>query len=82
MIFDSINQNDSLAQGGSNIGFMICDLVEIPKDMVELYLLESVHLRYDFPVIVGQLHAIRGLFQIESLNDDSGITNDSQILNG
>ena len=61
---------------------MVCVLVEIPKDMVELYLLESVHLRYDFPVIVGQLHAIRGLLQVESLNDNSGITNDNELLNG
>ena len=61
---------------------MICVLVEIPKDMVELYLLESVHLRYDFPVIVGQLHAIRGLLQVESLDDDSGISNNSHLLNG
>ena len=82
IIIDSINTKFSLAQGDSPISFMICVLVEIAEDMVELDLLESVHLRYDFPVVVSQLHVIGGLLQIESLNDNLGITNDNQILDG
>ena len=82
VIIDSINTKVSLAQGDSHISFMICVLVEIAEDMVELELFESVHLRYDFPVVVSQLHVIGGLLQIESLNDNSRITNDNQILDG
>ena len=82
VIIDSINTKVSLAQGDSHISFMICVLVEIAEDMVELDLLESVHLRYDFHVVVGQLHTIRGLLQVEILNDNSRITNDNELLNG
>ena len=82
VIFNSINQYNSLAQAGSNISFMVCDLVEIPKDMVAFYLFESFHLSDEFPVVVGQVHTSRGLLQIEGLNDDSGFTNDSQLLYG
>ena len=71
VIFNSINQKSSLTQGGPNVCFMI-----------ELNFFEIFQLSYDFPVVVGQTHAIRGLLQIESLNDDSGITYDSQLLNG
>ena len=31
---------------------------------------------------MGQTHAIWGFLQIESLNDDSGVTNDSQLIKG
>ena len=82
MIFNSINQYNSLAQAGSNISFMVCDLVEIPKYMVAFYLFESFHLRDDFPVVVVQIHAFRGLLQIEILNDDLGVINDNQLLYG
>ena len=61
---------------------MICNLIEISKDVVTLYLFEGFQLRYEFPVVVGQTHAIGGFLQVERLHDDSGVTNDSQIING
>ena len=82
MILDSIDENNSLVQGGAYIGFMIRHLVEIPKDVVAINFFKIFHLGYDFPVVVGQAHVIRDLLQIKHLNDDSGIANDSQLLNG
>ena len=53
VIFNSIQHKDSLAQGGSIISFMVCDLIWIPEDMEALNLFECFHLSYDFPMVVG-----------------------------
>ena len=57
-------------------------MVELPEDVEELQLFESFHLQCDFPVEVGQLHIIWGLLQDESLYGNSGITYNSELLNG
>ena len=82
LVLNTTDEEESLVQGGAYIGFMIRYLVEIPKDMVAFNLFKIFHLGYDFSVVVGQAHVIRGLLQIERLNDDTGIANDSQLLNG
>ena len=61
---------------------MICDLVEVPEDVEELQLFKGFHMDSDFPVVVGQLHVIRGLLQDESLNDNLGISHYSELLDG
>ena len=53
VIFNSIQHKDSLAQGGSIISFMVCDLIKIPEDMEALNFFERFHLSYDFPMVVG-----------------------------
>ena len=82
MVFNSIQHKDSLAQGGSIISFMVCNLIKVLEDMEALNFFERFHLSYDFSMVVGQFHTIRGLLHIESLNDDSGNANDSQLFNG
>ena len=82
MIFDSIDEDNSLSQGGTYIGFMIRHLVNISKDVIEFNFFKIFHLGYYLRVVVGQSHVIRGLLHIESLDDDSGIPYDSQFLDG
>ena len=79
MIFGSIDEDNSLSQGGTYIGFMIRHLVEIPKDVVALNFFKIFHLGYNLPVVVSQAHVVRGLIQIESLDNDSRIPYDNQI---
>ena len=62
MILGPIDEDNSLAQGGTYIGFMIRHLVEVPKDVVALNFFKLFQLGYNLPVVVRQAHVFRGLF--------------------
>jgi hypothetical protein len=44
MIFNSIYVDESLAQGGASVHFVVCQLIKIPEDVEELHLFEIFHL--------------------------------------
>ena len=82
MLLDPIDEDNSLAQGGTYIGFVICHLVEVPKDVVALNFFKFFQLGYNLLVVVSQAHVVRGLIQIESLDNDSRIPYDNRFLDG
>ena len=82
MIFGSIDEDNSLAQGGAFVGFVIRHLVEISKDVIALNFFKFFQLGYNLLVVVSQAHVVRGLIQIESLDNDSRIPYDNQFLDG
>ena len=82
MILGPIDEDNSLAQGGTYIGFVIHHLVEVPKDVVALNFFKIFHLGYNLPVVVSQAHVVRGLIQIESLDNDSRIPYENQFIDG
>jgi hypothetical protein len=44
MIFNSTYIDDSLAQGGAYVRFVVFQLIKMPEDVVELHLFEFFHL--------------------------------------
>ena len=81
IIFNSIYVDESLAQGGAFVRFMVCQLIKIPEDVVELHLFEVFHLDQNLPIIMVQAHVFGSLPLIESMGKDSRVPYDSQIRN-
>ena len=61
---------------------MIYEMIEISEYMVAFNFFKCFHLIYDFPVVLVQFHAVRGLLHNESMYNNSGIANYSQLING